>query len=97
MEFTKEYIEKVRNAYSDATEFLLKAFDEIERLQVEKEREVMCEWKSKGSGFRLYDKKPWRIYHSPHDWFLSVSTSQMNNYQFCPSCGKRIEYVEDGE
>jgi len=61
--------------------------------ELEVEEKQVCEWKCvkySPPGFKQY----W-IYYPPHNVSYWISAIGKEDYIFCPSCGKRVKYVEE--
>ena len=56
------------------------------------EVEEVCEWK--GVRYNPPGLPVYYAYYPPHDVSYCVSTYQVEEYLFCPDCGKRIVYKE---
>jgi hypothetical protein len=97
MEFTKEWIEKCRQkigfgwsstGQSTISAIAKLALDEIERLQAE--RDQVCEWKADRAD-DYYDTSCNDFYRKK---IIDDYLGGKLYCKFCPSCGKRIKYVE---
>jgi len=53
----------------------------------------VCEWK--GVRYNPPGLPVYYAYYPPHDVSYWVSIYQVEEYLFCPDCGKRIKYVEE--
>ena len=94
MKFTKEWIKSYRFTvlYGDDSKscnIALEAIDEIERLQAE--RDQVCEWKADRAD-DYYDTSCNDFYRKK---IIDDYLGGKLYCKFCPSCGKRIKYVEE--
>ena len=94
MMFTKEYIRNLRDMVKkslDSNEVYVSeiALDEVERLQAE--RDQVCEWKADRAD-DYYDTSCNDFYRKK---IIDDYLGGKLYCKFCPSCGKRIKYVEE--
>ena len=61
-------------------------------VELEQEEERVCEWE--GVKYSPPGLKEYWTYYPPHNVSYWISAIGKEDYIFCPSCGKRIKYVE---